>query len=70
MTTIIRRGMKVKCLAASGYHDLTEGKVYVALHDQEQGVFAGMPYVRVIGDLGEEVMAYARRFKLASEDKQ
>lgn len=70
--TVIKQGMKVECLNASGYNDLTKGKTYVAVADEEEGIFSGIhySYIRVIGDFGEETAAYARRFKPLSKDKQ
>lgn len=41
---------------------LTHNKAYKALYGGEEGIFAGSPYVTVIGDNGEKYSCHLSRF--------
>lgn len=62
---VFAKGETIIAVGVSGYeYQLTEGKEYVCLHGTEKGIFAGRPYVTVIGDRGREVSCHATRFAI------
>ena len=44
---------------------LTRGMVYTATRNQEPGIFASDPYIKIINDRGNEWTCHASRFKRA-----
>lgn len=65
--TVIR-GQPITCVSPTGLRArLTTGKVYIALHGLEEGIFSSRPFVTVIDDDGEPATAHASRFSTDSQ---
>ena len=41
---------------------LTNNKIYIAIRDQEPGIFETDPYITITGDTGKPLMCHASRF--------
>lgn len=59
---MIKKGDKLVCLCSAGYVFLTEGQVYTAMGDQEEGIFADRPFVTVTGDDSQPATCHTSRF--------
>ena len=64
-----KKGDKVKCTAARDENNLTVGKIYTVLKDEEDGIFADRPYVTVDGDL-RQLCCHSSRFELETSKRE
>jgi len=60
-STKFKKGDWVWCIAARDERNLTIGKNYEVLRDEEKGIFADRPFVTVMGDEGR-LSCHASRF--------
>lgn len=60
---MIQPGDTVRCVSASGYYRLTEGKEYVTVNGLGPGIFESRPYITVVDDAGKHSTGYAWRFE-------
>ena len=58
-----KKGDLVKCIAARDERNLTLGREYLVVVDEEEGIFKDRPFVTVWGDIGK-VACHSSRFKL------
>lgn len=64
--TDFTKGDKVICVNGLSYEgQLTKDKEYIALSDEEAGIFVSCPFLTVMGDNGEPATGHTTRFKLA-----
>lgn len=62
------KGDIVKCTGARTATNLTTGKNYVVVKDEEPGIFADRPFVTVQGDRNLPIACHASRFVIVSDD--
>lgn len=64
-----KKGDLVKCIAARDERNLTLGREYLVVVDEEEGIFKDRPFVTVWGDEGK-VTCHSSRFKLLKKSRQ
>lgn len=70
MTKDFKKGDIVRCIGGRTAECLTNGKNYVALSDQMEGIFQDRPYLTVTSDYGKPVAVHASRFELVVACKE
>lgn len=55
--------LRLRMVGCRDLRDFTEGKVYIALHGVEWGIFIDRPYVTVHDDSGRTVCLHLSRFE-------
>lgn len=62
-----KKGDKLKCVTARDLHDLQVGKVYIALTDEQEGIFEDRPFITVKEKVGtKSLTAHSSRFELVT----
>lgn len=61
-----KKDERVLCTGGGDLRELTTGKTYLVLKDEEEGIFTDRPFVTVEDNDGKRTICHASRFKTIS----